>query len=320
MGSRRLAMATTKTASEPWRAVHRAADAHLTRFTGPFVASVNALRRRVTINQLEESVTRGTLTWELADAIDAVRVAKIAADPADLATKVYTQVIVDAVQGQAAYVESVWGAAGATIVGRFNVVSPFVLRAAETLTADLIREVGAETKAAVRRIIFNAVRDGVPPRQAASQIRRIVGLTTRQALAVDNLRKGVLESTGDVLLAERRGGAYAERLLRDRAENIARTETMRAATAGQDLVWGEMSNAGVIPADATRRWLVTPDDRLCARCAPMSGKTAQLGYLFRETERGVLPSQRVPVAGTTTLRPPLHPRCRCVLVLVDDLS
>lgn len=312
-----LALVAKAEPVEPWRAVHAAADAHVARFTGPFVAAVEALRRRVTINQLEECVTKGEITWEVAGAIDAVKVAKIAADPADLATKVYAETIVAAVTGQAAYVESVWGAAGATIIGRFNVVSPFVLRAAETLVGDMIRGVGAETKAAVRRIIFNATRDGVPPREAAKQIRDILGLTTRQALAVNRLEQGLLDQGADPRFARAQGRRYSEQLLKSRAENIARTETMRAATTGQDLLWSEMRDAGVLPPDVTRRWLVTPDDRLCPRCAPLNGKTAQLGYLFRETEQGVLPSKRVPVAGTTTLRPPLHPRCRCVLVLVD---
>lgn len=306
--------------AEPWRAVHRAADAHVARFTGPFVASVKALRRRVSLAMLEESVRAGTPTRGLIEAIDAVRVAKIAADPADLATKVYAATIVSAVTGQTAYVESLFGTRGGVIIGRFNVTSPFVLRAADELGAELIREVSAETKAAVRRIIFNAVRDGLAPRQAALQIRNILGLTTRQALAVNRLEQGLLEQGADAGFARARGRRYSERLLKDRAENIARTETMKAATTGQDLLWSEMQDAGIIPADVTRRWMTTPDDRLCPRCAPLNGKTAQLGFLFRETERGVLPSQRVPVAGTTTLRPPLHPRCRCVLVLVDDLS
>lgn len=312
-------MTTTRT-DAPWRAVHRAADSHIARFVDPILQSTASLKRKVALATIEVAVVQGGLTRELADAIDRVRVAKIAAEPHELATKVYSQIMVAAVQGQAAYIEGLYGPPAATIVGRFDIVSPQVLRAAETLTATLIREVSAETKMAVRRIIFNSVRDGIAPRDAAKLIRQILGLTTRQALAVDNLRKGVLERTGDVLLAERQGGRYAEKLLRVRAENIARTETMRAATTGQDLLWSQLRDGGVIPSDARRRWLTTPDDRLCPRCAPMNGREVQLGFVFRETERGVLPSKRVPVAGASVLRPPLHPRCRCVLTLVDDLT
>lgn len=310
---------TTKT-DVPWKAVQRAADRHIARFRDPFLASVEALRRRVTLAMLEECVAKGEITWELSEAIDAVKVAKIAADPADLAAKVYAQTIVDAVTGQSAYVEEVFGERGAQIVGRFNVVSPFVLRAARELTANLIREVSLESKLAVRRIIFHAIRDGVPPREAAKQIRDIIGLTTRQALAVNRFEAGLLERGVEGALARKQAQRYSGRLLRDRAENIARTETMRAANRGQQLLWNEMANAGVIPADFGQRWLVTPDDRLCSRCAPMNGKVVQLGYLFRETENGVLPSQRVPVAGATVESPPLHPRCRCTLVFDDDLA
>lgn len=313
-------MAPKTKADEPWRAVHRAADNNAARFADPFIASVNNLRRRVTLAQLEESVRAGTPTRELVEAIDRVRVAKIAADPADLATKVYAETIVESVIGQAAYVESVFGTRGAAIVGRFNIVSPFVLRAAEELGANLIREVGDETKSAVRRIIFNATRDGVPPREAAKQIKDIIGLTTRQALAVNRLEQGLLEQGASPAFARARGRRYSEQLLRDRAENIARTETMRAANRGQQLLWSEMADAGVIGQDFGQRWLVTPDDRLCPRCAPMNGKVVQLGYLFRETERGVLPSKRQPVAGASVESPPLHPRCRCTLVFDDDLT
>lgn len=309
-----------KTQAESWRGIHRAADRHIPRFTGPFVASVAALRRRVGLAVLEESVRAGTPTRELVAAIDAVKVAKIAADPADLAAKVYAQILVDSAHSQAGYVESVFGTQGSAIVGRFNVVSPFVLRAAETLTGDMIRGVGDETKDAVRRVIFHAVRDGVPPREAAVQIRNILGLTTRQALAVNRLQAGLLEQGADERFAQARARRYSETLLRERALTVARTETMLAANRGQQLLWGEMANAGVVPMDFGQRWLVTPDDRLCSRCAPMQGKTVQLGYLFRETENGVLPSKRTPVAGATVQSPPLHPRCRCTLVFDDDLD
>lgn len=311
-------MAKTKT-DEPWRVVHRAADRHVPRFVGPFVASVEVLRARVSWILLEESVNRGEMLRPLVEQIDGLKIAK-AADPADLATKVYSQVILATVTDLAGYVESRWGAPGATVVGRFDVVSPFVLRAAEELTANLIREVSAETKMAVRRIIFQSVRDGVAPRDAAKLIRQTLGLTTRQALAVDRLRAGLIDGGLDAAKADARAARYADRLLRDRAENVARTETMRAANRGQLELWRAMQNQGVLPMNAAHRWLTTPDDRLCARCAPLNGRMVELGYLFRETERGVLPSQRVPVAGANVVTPPLHPRCRCTTVLVDDLD
>ena len=305
--------------TEPYQIVQHAADSHLADFVDPFVRSVEALRRRVTLDTIEASVVRGELSWELAQAIDRIVVAK-AADPSDLAQKVYARIMVASVTDMAEYVESKWGMPGASLIGRFNITSPQVLRAAKELAANLIRGVGFETKMAVRRIIFNSIRDGLAPRDAAKLINQTLGLTTRQALAVDRLQAGLVGQGVGAQQVDRQVKAYSERLLKDRAVNVARTETMLASNRGQQLLWQDMSNAGVIPQDFQQRWLVTPDDRLCSRCAPMNGKAVQLGYLFRETERGVLPSRREPVAGATVLSPPLHPRCRCTLVFDDDLA
>jgi hypothetical protein len=310
---------STARRTEPWRVVHQAADSHVATFTGPFVASVEALRRRVSLEQLEDAVTQGTITWELSEAIDGLVLAK-AADPAELATKVYSQVIVASVTGMADWVAERFGQPAAQLVGRFNLTSPFVLRAARDMSANLIRGVGAETKLAVRRLIFNGIRDGVPPRDTARLLRLVLGLSERDALAVDRLRAGLLEGGTKLSLVERRSAQYADRLLRQRALTVARTETMFAANRGQQELWRAMRDEGVVPADMGQRWLTTPDDRLCPRCAPLNGRVVQLGFLFRETERGVLPSRRVPVAGVTVLSPPLHPRCRCVLVFDDDLT
>lgn len=301
---------TEKGAVEPWRALHRAADSRIRRFAVPFVQSVAVLRAKVALDTLEDSATRGEISQELADAIDGLVVAK-AADPQQSAQPVYAELL----------------HAGAEVAGRqlgvtlrFDVTSPQVLRAAQTMTADLIRGVSQETKEAVRRIIFEGIRDGIPPRETAKLLRQTLGLTTRQSLAVLNLRKGLLSGGSDLVFADRQAARYSARLLKDRAENVSRTETMRAANAGQDLLWSDLRDQGLIPMDAKRRWMTTPDDRLCPRCAPLNGREVELGNLFRETERGVLPSKRVPAAGSNVLYPPLHPRCRCTTTLVDDLT
>lgn len=297
---------TTK--AETWRALHRTADSFRPRFRTPLLASIEALRRQVTLEQLEESAARGTLTANLSEAIDQVKVAKTV-DPAVSAEPVYAELLT--LSGNLA-------AQQLNVALRFDVTSPQVLRAARELTAFLIRDVTQETKAAVRRIIHDSIRDGIAPRESARLIRQIIGLTSRQATAVGRYQKGLLDGGVDFMSAEQKAGRYAQRLLRDRAENIARTETMRAANRGQQILWTDMQNQGLLPAEFEQKWLTTPDDRLCPRCAPMNGRTVQLGYLFRETERGVLPSTRKPVAGATVLSPPLHPRCRCTLVMADD--
>lgn len=312
-----VAVDLTKARPAPWRQLHRTADRFIPRFAGPYVETVERLRRRVTVAMVEEPMLRGTPTAQLSGLFDRVRVAKVA-DPSDLAARAYAELLSASVLDMVEFVERDMGLPAARIAQSFNVTNPFVLRAAETLTADLIRGVSAESKDAVRRLIFNSVRDGVPPREAAKLIRQTVGLTTRQALQVSNYRAGLVAGGRKPRDVDRLSERLSGRLLRDRAENIARTETMRASNRGQQLLWQELQNKGILGQDFAQRWMTTPDDRLCPRCAPLNGRTVQLGFLFRETQRGVLPSSRVPVAGETTMSPPLHPRCRCVLVAVVD--
>lgn len=188
---------------------------------------------------------------------------------------------------------------------RFDLTNPRAVRAAREQVAVLVREVTAETRAAVRDIIARAQRDGLGINAQRDIIARHIGLTRRQMGAVYNLRReledlGLPEST-----LQQRADAYYARLVRHRARVIARTETMSAAHLGQQELWRQATEDGVLSADTKRRWIVTPDDRLCFRCAPMAGQTVGMEEVFRS-----------PADGTLVSTPPLHPQCRCSLSLV----
>lgn len=83
-----------------------------------------------------------------------------------------------------------------------------------------------------------------------------------------------------------------------RAENIARTEVMRAMNWSRRHMY-EKSN--LVKA---KQWLVTWDDRLCPICRPMANKTAGLQDYFVTEE------------GLRVLEPPVHPQCRCTIIPV----
>jgi hypothetical protein len=87
-----------------------------------------------------------------------------------------------------------------------------------------------------------------------------------------------------------------------RAELIARTESMAAANAGQQELWAQATEAGLLTGDETQEWITTPDDRLCAICEPMDGVQAPMGGFFD-------------VEGEQIEGPPAHPDCRCTLGL-----
>ena len=80
----------------------------------------------------------------------------------------------------------------------------------------------------------------------------------------------------------------------ERADLIARTETMIAANEGQRQGWGQAVDAGLLPEDARRAWITTPG--CCDECDSLEGTEADLDGEYPEP------------GGEG---PPLHPNCRC---------
>jgi hypothetical protein len=174
-------------------------------------------------------------------------------------------------------------------------------------------------RAALRETVAAIFEQGIPPAEAARLLRSIVGLRSDQAEAVRALRAEILASPGAKLWAgnvairvpvdvttewmERRVQAYADKLLADRGRLIARTETMRASNEGQRAEWRAARDAGELPDGTLRKWIVTPDDRLCPLCEAMDQETADLEEPFSDED------------GTEIENPPLHPNCRCTTVL-----
>jgi hypothetical protein len=180
-----------------------------------------------------------------------------------------------------------------------------VIAAARHDAARMVTGVTLETQAGIRTIITEAVSGLHTPREAARLIRPMIGLTKRQAIAVERFRvaqiaeKGLTKATA-LARAER----YAAKLLKRRAETIARTEIIRACANGQLAAWNAAAQRGKLLQGARKRWMVTKDDRLCPRCRAMDQQTVRLAGDFQGPHGDSVPA------------PPLHPNCRCAIVLV----
>lgn len=100
---------------------------------------------------------------------------------------------------------------------------------------------------------------------------------------------------------------YYERALRHRAKNIARTETLRASNAGQQELWRQAAEQGYLKPERTRRkWIVTPDDRLCEYCKDIRVRN----------EDGVPLDEPFEAEDGPVDYPPAHPSCRCATGLL----
>lgn len=186
------------------------------------------------------------------------------------------------------------------IVGAFDVTNPLVTDWIRQHSAELVIQISEESKQAIRDLVARAYAEGIPAQSLARMIRSSIGLTSRQARAVSNLRARMIADGKKADQIEKVTERYAARLLRRRAEMIARTELIKAETQGQLALWKQQIDAGMLPGDVRKEWIVTEDDRLCPECQDMDGATVAVDSDFVGAEEG----------------PPLHPNCRCSLRLV----
>lgn len=191
----------------------------------------------------------------------------------------------------------------ATVGLSFDLVNELAVRWAAVSSAALVSEISDSTRRAIRQTIRRAVRDGIAPRDVARLLEPLVGLTERDALAVGKLSTSLIEEGRSSSAVDRLVARYANRLLRARAETIARTEILTAANRGQEGLWQQAVSDGLLDPGAWERvWIVARDERLCTVCRPLDRTRAPLlGGAF---EGGLI-------------GPPAHPRCRCTSGLVE---
>lgn len=268
--------------------IHAFADQLRPAVRRQFLQAVAALRDTVTLDELIEAVAQGRVSVRLE--------AKLATLSTQLRAAVATvNRIFD--ESQRATAEVLNRSFGLQM--RFDVVNPRALTAASR-GARLVREVTESTRQGIQATITRSIRDGIPPAEAARLIRPTIGLTDRQAMTVINYRFSLLEECASPELVAKAAERYAAKLLRQRSETIARTETIKAGREGRDETWRQAQAEGLLPETVQRRWVITDDDRLCPACEPLGGVEVGLDEPW-------------PNGGGDG--PPLHPNCRCSSVL-----
>ncbi len=163
--------------------------------------------------------------------------------------------------------------------------------------ADLVVRVSREQRLAIREALMARYTNERRPETLVRDLRNVVGLDPRRARALrsfeDKLREDKARDVGAQV--ER----YRERLLQNRAETIARTESVAVENQARFEAWDIAADAGQIPADAEQEWVSSND--ACPVCDELDGVRVPIGEAF--------PSSHGPVL------PPAHPNCMCVLTL-----
>lgn len=141
----------------------------------------------------------------------------------------------------------------------FDVNNPRALRWAREHAAELVSEVTDATRSQIRDLVASAFEEQFDVTELAEEIEAVIGDAAR-------------------------------------ADTIAATEVIRASNEGQQELWSQAVEEGLLTGKEQKEWIVTPDDRLCPICEPMEGVTVALDETFN-------------VEGDQIDGPPAHPRC-----------
>jgi hypothetical protein len=181
---------------------------------------------------------------------------------------------------------------------KFDYVDPRALEWIEKYGAEDVVDIDASTKQAIRSIVREGYETGITPRNQARQIREIVGLDERRAETLrkysENLFSKGLSEERVWELVEKKGRA----LRNSRALTIAVNETSEAsAQAGYWSTKSAVERGVLDPNEYEGYRIVTPDERLCSRCAPIAGEARQI------------PDGTYESTGSNTAK--VHTCCRC---------
>lgn len=300
----RKARFVEREAAEPeWKAIHRAADRNVGLVAATFPASIKFLRENVNRAEVLVSLQRNNPGMA------------IAAFPWDewaaFFDRLVTPLLAETMRagGVAAARVTVVRKQHRTLTGDFDLMNPRAQRHAATSAARLVTGISAATMQAMRDIIADAQALGISVRDQATLIEDILietaGLDSRRAQTLIRFRAAQLARGVSDAIVNSRVASLRDRLLRDRALTIARTETINAANAGQVELWNQAREAGEIPSGMLKEWIATPDRRICPICESLDTQKVPLGELF------------VDLNGNTHDRPTAHVMCRCSLALVE---
>jgi len=195
----------------------------------------------------------------------------------------------------------------ATLSYRFDAARPEAAAWASQEAGKLVTEIIGSQRDVIRILVSDDSPTAKSPAGMARDLRDVVGLTSEQSGWVQNHRERELSRLiGDgkpfnqaMDLADKSTERYQKKIHRYRTETIARTETLRASNEGRNLAWAQGVEEGFIDPDAGKQWSAELDGRVCDRCSALNGVTVKLKGSFSAGD------------------PPLHPSCRCTVVLVD---
>ena len=192
----------------------------------------------------------------------------------------------------------------ATLSYSFDRERPESSQWARQAAGTMISQITGEQRNVVREVVSSAALGVGDWGDVARRVQGSIGLTTQQAGWVANhydrayltAIRGGMGTAQAAARARDSANRYQTAVHRYRANTIARTETMRAASEGRMQAWNQGITEGFIGANWQKEWI--PESDACEICLGLRGKRIRVKDSFSVGE------------------PPAHPNCRCDVILV----
>ncbi len=240
---------------------------------------IGDLQNNASVGQIEAALRRRSL-------LDLLKALKVAAAIEDFKPSLLA-VIRDLVEEAASIAPLPAG-----IEYRFDIINAESVNYLKTATLNTSLQIKQETEHAIREAMMRGFTEGMAPRELASEIRARVGLTDFQWRTVENFERYItnlsdrFETTDDLSQTAlnrlrraglRNGGSlnrqgltndridtlvsnYTKKLIGERATTIARTLVIDASNEGQNMLWRQASEKGLLDSRSWLvKWIITKD-------------------------------------------------------------
>lgn len=181
---------------------------------------------------------------------------------------------------------------------KFSMQNPRIRDYVNRRSGSMVVNIQTDAQKVIQNAVARSFNESLNPRDVAGIIRGSIGLYPAQETALYNYRRGLTEKEIDPDRIESLTAAYEDRLLDQRSMTIARTETRLATNIGQQSVWEQAAQGGLIPPESRRVWIV--DGNPCEICEPMDGESVGLyePWILSTGDAVMIPTES-------------HPNCMC---------
>lgn len=191
-------------------------------------------------------------------------------------------------------------------------LNPFVREAIGKLQSGAIQYTTGQVRDAFRTAITNGLEAGINPRQVASGLKNVVGLTGHQERIIGNFHRAIRDGDyakalsyelrdkrfdptlrrllreGKVLSPtqlDEMGNAYRRKFVARNAETMARTAALESQRVGQQMAWREAAASGALGgARVIAVWVATLDARVREEHAAMHHAEREIDGVYRTGE------------------------------------